>query len=188
MVKSLVTKRALSPCLLHEPTVANEPSLPPHPTLSPKGAREKNWLASGSWFQGANIVPGNSLPQWGRGKRSAKRQCGALITEALIGMAIFAVAVLPLSVSFMTNQSTVKRLYQKAVAMEAIDGEMEILSAGEWHLFKEGAQPYAIEAAHAKNLPRGATTLTVTGNHLRLEWKPEDGRIAKPIVREAVGK
>jgi hypothetical protein len=117
-----------------------------------------------------------------------RHESGALMTEVLIGMAIFAIAVMPLAVSFMTNQITMRRLYQKAVTMEAIDGEMEILAAGEWHSFKEGAQAYPMEAARAKNLMRGSATLTVTGNHLKLEWKPTDGRKGNFLVREAVGK
>lgn len=128
------------------------------------------------------------MVNWNQVKRSRRRECGALMTEALIGMAILAVAVMPLSVTFMTNQITVHRLYQKAVTMEVIDGEIEILAAGEWHSFKEGAQPYPIDEKHAKNILRGAATLTVAGNHLRLEWKPEDGRKGNFIVREAVGK
>lgn len=110
------------------------------------------------------------------------------MTEILIGMAIFWAAIVPLSLSFMNNQRTVKRLYQKAVTMEMIDGEMEVLVAGEWSSFKEGSQPYPIDAGQAKVLPHGAATLTVTGNHLKLEWKPEDGRKGDFIVREAVGK
>src|SRR5580693_8020677 len=42
----------------------------PHPSPLPQ-EREKNWPASGSWVQGANIISGNShpipLPQCGRG-------------------------------------------------------------------------------------------------------------------------
>ena len=117
-----------------------------------------------------------------------RRESGALMTEVLIGMAIFAIAVMPLAVSFMTNQITMRRLYQKAVTMEAIDGEMEILAAGEWHSFKEGTQAYPMEAARARNLPHGSATLTVMGNHLRLEWKPADGRKGNVVVREAVGR
>jgi hypothetical protein len=128
------------------------------------------------------------MVNWNRIKQRGRRECGALMTEVLIGMAILAVAVMPLSVTFMTNQITVRRLYQKAVTMEVIDGEMEILAAGEWHSFKEGAQPYPIDEKHAKNLLRGAATLTVAGNHLRLEWKPEDRRKGNFIVREGTGR
>jgi hypothetical protein len=45
-----------------------------------------------------------------------------------------------------------------------------------------------MDTNHVQNLPRGAATLTITGNHLRLEWRPEDGRQGKAIVREAMGK
>lgn len=121
-------------------------------------------------------------------KRYARRERGALITEALIGLVILAMAIMPLAVSFMHNQKMVRRLYYRSVAMEAVDGEMEILAAGEWHSFKEGAQPYPMDTNQVPNLPRGTATLTITGNHLRLEWRPEDGAQGKPIVREATGK
>jgi hypothetical protein len=117
-----------------------------------------------------------------------RRQSGALMTEVLIGLVILAVAVIPLSLSFMSNQMTLRRLYHKAVAMEVVDGEMEILAAGEWHSFRDGAQPYPLDTNRVRNLPPGAATLTIAGNHLRLEWKPADGRLGHPIVREANGK
>src|ERR1700722_2150776 len=120
--------------------------------------------------------------------RRAQRENGSLMTEVVVAMAILTLAVMPLSISYINNQLAVRRLYQKAVAMETIDGEMEILAAGEWHSFKEGAQPYPIDAKHARNLPRGAATLTISGKHLRLEWLPEDQRKGDLIVREATAK
>jgi len=120
--------------------------------------------------------------------RRARHQSGALMTEILIALSIFTVAIMPLSVSYMNNQMTIRRLYQKAVAMEIIDGEMEILAAGEWHSFKEGAQPYPIDEKHARNLPHGAATLTIDEKHLRLEWMPEGGRKTDTILREATVK
>jgi hypothetical protein len=153
--------------------------VPLTPTLSPRrGGNDVRLCASQHFFDTEN----RHVAQ------RRRRQNGSLMTEILVAMAILSVAILPLSVSFMNNQMGVRRLYYKAVAMEVIDGEMEILAAGEWHSFKHGAQPYLIDAKHARNLPRGTATLTITGNHLRLEWTPEDGRTGKPIVREATVK
>lgn len=120
--------------------------------------------------------------------RRLRRQSGALMTEILVALSIFTIAIMPLSVSYMNNQMTVRRLYHKAVAMEIIDGEMEILAAGEWHSFKEGAQPYPIDEKLNRNLPRGTATLTITGKQLRLEWMPEDRRKADIVIREATIK
>jgi hypothetical protein len=119
--------------------------------------------------------------------RRAHGERGSLVTEIVIAMFIFTAAVMPLGMSYLHNQMMVRRLYQKAVAMEIIDGEMEVLAAGEWHSFKEGAQAYPVGGKAAKNLP-GAATLTVSGKHLRLEWKPENGRRGDVITREAEGK
>ena len=72
--------------------------------------------------------------------------------------------------------------------MELIDGEMEVLAAGEWHSFNQGAQPYSFHADAAKNLPPGSAQLTITGDHLRLEWVPVKKSRANIIIREATGK
>jgi hypothetical protein len=69
--------------------------------------------------------------------------------------------------------------------MELIDGEMEILLAGEWHSFADGTQPYMLHADTSTNLPPGKTTLTITGKHLRLDWMPATKRPGGEVVREA---
>jgi len=126
----------------------------------------------------------NRLPT----NRRTRRESGALITEIVIAMAILVAAMMPLAYSYMDEQRMVRNLYQKSVAMEIIDGEMEILVAGEWRSFKEGTQPYPIETKTSKNLPHGTTTLTIEGKHLRLEWKPEKAVQGRAIVREATVK
>ena len=60
--------------------------------------------------------------------------------------------------------------YHRAVAMEVVDGEMEILRAGEWRAFQEGAQSYSVNNPSATNLPPGRFVLTRQDRHLRLQW------------------
>ena len=120
-------------------------------------------------------------------KRSSK-EMGFLTTELIVAMGIIVLAMMPLAYSFTQEHTLVRRSYQRAVAMEIVDGEMEILMAGEWRAFKEGPQPYSFHAASATNLPPGKAQLTITGNHVRLNWLPEKKSSDGEVVREADAK
>jgi hypothetical protein len=115
-------------------------------------------------------------------------QRGLLQADLLVAMAIIAVAMIPLSAGFMTEQKVLRSHYWHAVAMEIVDGEMEILVAGEWRALPEGTQTYPVKAGAAKNLPSGKFTLTRTGKILRLEWTPDKGGSGGRVVREAVAR
>ena len=108
--------------------------------------------------------------------------------DLLIALAIFATAMLPLAYGWVKEQRVMRAHYWHAVALEIVDGEMEILVAGEWRAFAEGAQPYAVKATASKNLPPGQFTLTRTGRTLRLEWQPAQRGQGGKVVREAVAK
>lgn len=116
------------------------------------------------------------------------RERGALQADLLVAMAIIAVAMIPLSAGFMTEQKVLRSHYWHAVAMEVVDGEMEILVAGEWRALPEGTQTYPVKAGAAKNLPPGKFTVTRTGKSLRLEWTPDKGGSGGKVVREAVAR
>lgn len=116
------------------------------------------------------------------------RQRGVMQADLLVAMAIIAVAMLPLSIGYLTEQRALRGHYQRAVAMELVDGEMEILVAGEWRAAREGTHPYPIKADAAKNLPPGKFTLTRSGKTLRLEWTPDQGGHGGKVVREAVAR
>jgi hypothetical protein len=106
-----------------------------------------------------------------------------LATELVVGMAILVIAVLPIGYSLFYDAHTLKLNYQRAVAMEIVDGEMEILAAGQWRSFPEGTNTYPIHALAATNLPPGQFRLTRTGNHLRLEWRADPPRTGN-VMRE----
>ena len=78
--------------------------------------------------------------------------------------------------------------YCRSVANEIVDGEMEILAAGEWKNFPDGPQNYTVHAHAAAYLPPGHFQLTKTGNHLRLEWKSDKRRGIGTVVREVTVK
>jgi hypothetical protein len=114
-----------------------------------------------------------------------RRDDGSLMVELVVGMAILSLAMVPLAYSFAKEQAITRNAFNRAVTMEAIDGEMEILMAGEWRTAPAGTQPYALPEELAKTLPPGKATLTVTGKHVRLDWRPDKKYSGGEIVREA---
>jgi hypothetical protein len=113
------------------------------------------------------------------------KKSGMLSSELMVAMAILVIAMLPLAYTFLQEQKLLRNSYRRAVAMELVDGEMEILLAGEWHSFKTGSQPYSFHGEAATNLPPGKTTLTIAGNHLRLDWQPDKKTSGGEVIREA---
>ena len=110
-------------------------------------------------------------------KPNRRRQQGyitVLLTEMTVAVGLMAVVLIPLTVGFFKEAKQMRNLYREAVAMEIVDGEMEILAAGGVGGISEGSQPYAVNAAAATNLPPGKFTLTREGKTLRLEWQANE--------------
>jgi hypothetical protein len=110
------------------------------------------------------------------------------MTDLMVGLSIFALALLPLAVSFAKEYQLVRAHYWRAVAVEIVDGEMEILAAGEWRAFADGRSAYAVKAAAATNLPPGRFVLTKSDRYLRLEWTPEERKGVGAVVREVTAR
>ena len=115
---------------------------------------------------------------------SKAKNPGALMTEWVVAMGIFSLACLPLAFEFIQEIKLARACYQRAVAMSIVDGEMEVLAAGEWRAFKSGKQTYTVTAASATNLPPGEFTLTVADDRVRLEWLPKDRGQGGTVARE----
>lgn len=121
--------------------------------------------------------------------RRRRRAAGSmLIAELVVAMGIAVAVLAPLSIGFVKDAHLLRAEYYRAVAMEIVDGEMEILVAGEWQAYPEGTHEYKVSARAAANLPRGKFMLTRTGNRLRLEWSAATARGIGRIVREATVK
>jgi hypothetical protein len=99
-------------------------------------------------------------------------------------MGLLVMCVLPLSFSFLREHKLCRAYYCRAVAMELVDGEMETLMGGEWRAFAPGTHPYPLRGEAAANLPPGKCLLTITKDHLRLEWLPEERDRGGKVVRE----
>ena len=126
------------------------------------------------------------LPQPFHRSRGARR--GILMMDLVVAMAILSLAIVPLGFSFARERHLLKIEYCQSVANEIVDGEMEILAAGDWKNFPDGTQNYSVHARAAASLPPGHFELTKTGNHLRLAWTPDKRQGIGPVVREVTVK
>lgn len=116
------------------------------------------------------------------------RRRGMLTTDMIVAMGLLLVGLIPLSHSFFGEQKLCRVYYFRALASQIVDGEMEVLAAGEWRHALEGTHPYEVRSAAATNLPPGRFTLQRQGAQLRLEWAPERKNSGARVLREAVGK
>ncbi|MBC8001115.1 MAG: hypothetical protein H7X97_00890 [Opitutaceae bacterium] len=121
-------------------------------------------------------------------RQRIQRQRGLLMTELMVAMAILLVAIIPVGYSFVNEQKLARASYLRAVAMEIVDGELEVLAAGEWRHHPEGSLPFKVRADAAVNLPKGGFLLTRKADHLRLEWIPEVRDRGGSVWREAKGR
>ena len=115
-------------------------------------------------------------------------QSAFLMVELLVAMALVVGVLLPFAYSFAAERRLALSSYQRAVAMEIVDGEMEVLAAGEWRAFPPGTQDYHVHAGATTNLPPGRFTLTVQPGKVRLRWQPDRKDHGGPVTREAILK
>ena len=112
------------------------------------------------------------------------KEDGSLMAELLVAVSILMIVLLPVAYSFHQEQRLMRSYYTRAAAMEIVDGEMEVLMAGEWRNFTPGTHTYTVNAQSTTNLLPGQFTLTLTTNKVRLEWQPELKDVGGPVVRE----
>ena len=118
---------------------------------------------------------------------------GFLEVDLLVGLAILSLAIIPLGLSFARERQVLRLEYFHGVANEIMDGDMEILAAGDWKHFPDGSQVYPVHSGAAAVLPPGHFQLIKTGNHLRLEWEAgnNDGNTVQGLgvlAREVTAK
>ena len=121
-------------------------------------------------------------------RKNLRSKRGFLEVDLLVGLAILSLAMVPLGYSFARERQVLKMEYFRSVANEIVDGEMEILAAGDGKNYSEGAQAYVIHSRAAASLPPGHFQLTKNGNHLRLGWTPDERRGVSAVVREVTIK
>lgn len=125
-----------------------------------------------------------SQAQAARTRRTGER--GALMTELSVATAIFSMVVLAAVAPLAMDQSMVRLQTIRAVAMQIVDGEMEVLVSGAWRAYREGEHDYPVKAEAAKTLPKGRFVLLVDAEKVRLEWRASRraGGETTRVVRE----
>ena len=116
------------------------------------------------------------------------RRDASLLVELLVAMAILGTVILPIAYSFGAERRFARAVYQRAVAVEIVDGEMEALVAGGWHAFTNGVTDYKVHARAATNLPPGRFVLTMTPQKLVLEWRPDQKQHGGAVLRQVERK
>lgn len=119
-----------------------------------------------------------------RTRKDKGRRRGALMIDLLAALALLLGALLPLAYHLAAEKRLARSIYQRALAVEIVDGEIEVLAAGEWRAFSPGTHRYAVRAASATNLPPGEFHLLVSSNRVRLQWQPAVKGHGGPVVRE----
>lgn len=113
-------------------------------------------------------------------------RAGWLALDLAVAIMILGLALLPLAFSFNSERKLLRAHYNQAIAMEIVDGEMEILRAGAWRKVLEGTNDYSVAALSATNLPPGKFQTIRAANQLRLEWRPvklgKGGAVARQFV------
>jgi len=120
--------------------------------------------------------------------KQQRRDRGMLVTDLIVGLGILALALIPISYSYLQEQRLCRAYYQRGIVTQILDGEMEVLAAGEWRRFNEGSQKYSVQGLATKNLPPGEFVFSRRENQLRLEWHSAKNEKGVTAAREAVGK
>ncbi|HEU5068921.1 MAG TPA: hypothetical protein VFV96_00730 [Verrucomicrobiae bacterium] len=112
-----------------------------------------------------------------------KRPRGMLEVDMLVAMALLFVALIPLAYSFTADRHAMRVAYERAVAMECLDGELELLAAGAWHNYPAGTNHLTLTGAATTNLSTRDALLILTPGKIRLAWRPAQ-RLSAGIIRE----
>jgi hypothetical protein len=113
-----------------------------------------------------------------------RQRRGSLQMDCLVALGLLMTVVLPLAYGFLHSQRLMRQTYQRAVVVELIDGELEVLARGEWRAFPLGTVDYPLRGGALTNVPPGRFILTRTAQLCRLDWQPADARQHVPFGRE----
>jgi hypothetical protein len=117
-------------------------------------------------------------------RRKSDRRRGFFEVDLVVALGILGLVILPLGYAYAREQHTLRAEYYRAAVDEIVDGEAEILAAGDWKQFPDGSQNYPVHSLAAADLPPGHFELIKSGNHLRLEWLSDQRQGIGSVVRE----
>ena len=117
------------------------------------------------------------------------RERGFLMVDLIVGMAILTLAIMPLAFSFVRERQLLRAEYFRARRRGNRGRRNGDSGRGRMAEFPgRRAGLYTVHAKAAASLPPGHFQLTKTGNHLRLEWKPDKRQGIGTVVREITVK
>lgn len=116
------------------------------------------------------------------------RRRAFLQIDLMVGLAILTIALVPLGYAFARERQVLRMEYYRSVINEIVDGEMEILAAGAAKNLPDGPQPLPVSTRAVGKLPPGHFQLIKTGNHLRVEWTPDEKHGISTVSRETTLK
>lgn len=116
-------------------------------------------------------------------KTNSQGERGMLEVDMTIAITILFLAVLPLAYSFGSDAKAMRRNYERAIAMELLDGKMEMLAAGAWRNHPPGTNEIRLTGNAAINLTTNRALLIIQPDRIRLEWRPAN-RTSLGITRE----
>jgi hypothetical protein len=109
---------------------------------------------------------------------------GWLLAELTVAMGILVLTASSLVVLITKEQQVFRQSYYRAVAMEIVDGELEILLSGEYRSFAPGRHPYRVAADSARNLPAGRFLLERREQSVVLQYVPDKPGRGARVGRE----
>ena len=92
--------------------------------------------------------------------------------DVAVAITVLALVFIPLSVSSSGDLDLARRQYFEAVALQLIDGEMDVLLAGERRKYTPGEHQIKPVGEAVQNLSEGEFVLTVHDQKLTLAWVP----------------
>ena len=100
-------------------------------------------------------------------------RCRAFLQlDVAVAITVLALVFIPLSVSSSGDLDLARRQYFEAVALQLIDGEMDVLLAGERRKHTTGEHRITPIGEAVQNLPEGEFVLTVHDQKPTLAWVP----------------
>lgn len=109
-------------------------------------------------------------------------QRGSLSIELTVAVGILVTVLMPLSLCF-PRELAALHLFHHAVAMEIVDGETEVLRAGEWRAFAAGSPVLSRTRRGRHRSAARPLVLTLTNGVARLEWLPDAAGTGGRVVR-----
>jgi hypothetical protein len=118
----------------------------------------------------------------------SRKRDGWMNVDLLVAIALLLLVVLPLAYGMVGERRLLDAELRRAALVELLDGELEILLAGEWRNRPEGESDVPLTGAATARLQPGRCVLVKTGKNLRLEWRSEKRDGAVSVSKEAVAR